>query len=261
MEAKKETEALYARLDDLLSRAERGEAAISQFLSPKELYFAQIWLKRREAPFVSFGGYEDAERCRVCVLPDYVDGEPSIELLSEYGISLDISVLKVKGSGFSKLSHRDFLGSLLGLGLDRSVVGDICVFEDGKGAYVFCDTEITRFLTEEWKKAGNDKITVTKTVLQDGFSHKKRFLPVNDTVASPRLDGIVAALCSLSREKARSAVVAELVELDYETETRPDRNISAPCLVSVRGYGKFRILSVSDVTKKGRYRLVAEQYI
>lgn len=261
MEVKKETEALYARLDDLVRRAQRGEAALSPFLSPRELYFAEAWLNRQNMPFFAYGGYESSERCRICVLPDYVDGEISLELLSEYGISLDICSLRVAGSGFCKLSHRDFLGSLLGLGLDRSVLGDICVFNDGEEAVVFCDSGIARFLLEEWKKAGNDKIRVTEAALPRDFSPEKRFLQISDTVASPRLDGVVAALCSLSREKAREAVTSELVELDYETEARPDRTVCAPCLISVRGYGKFRVLSVSDLTKKGRYRLVAQKYI
>jgi RNA-binding protein YlmH len=86
-------------------------------------------------------------------------------------------------------------------------------------------------------------------------------MPISDTVASPRLDCIVGALCSLSREKARATVESGLVELDFEREERPDRTVSAPCIISVRGYGRFRINSVSDMTKKGRYRLNAEKFV
>ena len=80
-------------------------------------------------------------------------------------------------------------------------------------------------------------------------------------MASPRFDCVVAALCSLSRAKAAEVISAGLAELDYECEERTDRQISPPCVISVRGYGKFAVRSVSDVTKKGRFRLFADKYV
>ena len=74
-------------------------------------------------------------------------------------------------------------------------------------------------------------------------------------------DCVVAALCSLSREKARVAVVNGLFEVDYEICERPDRTLTAPCTVTVKGYGKFRINSLCDKTKKGRLRLDADKYV
>jgi RNA-binding protein YlmH len=80
-------------------------------------------------------------------------------------------------------------------------------------------------------------------------------------VASSRLDCVVAAVCSLSRERARAVVESGLVELDFECEERADRAINPPCVISVRGFGRFKINSVSDKTKKGRYRLLAQKYL
>ena len=71
----------------------------------------------------------------------------------------------------------------------------------------------------------------------------------------------MASLCSLSREKARVAVVNGLLEIDYECCERPDRTLTAPCTVTVKGYGKYRINSLSDKTKKGRLRLDADKYV
>lgn len=261
MERKEETERLFARIDDLCERAERGETAVSVFLSPRELHFASRRLAARGALFVAFGGYDGAERKRLYILPEYMDGITSVSELEAYAQSIDISVLKVCGSGFSKLSHRDFLGSLLGLGIERSVIGDIVVTETGREAVVFCDSEIVRFLLAAWNKVANDKVRVENIVLPENFAPVRRFASISDTVASPRADGVVAALCSLSRDKARELVENECVEVDYEMVSRPDKTLTAPCLVTVRGYGKFRILSVSEQTKKGRYRLVAEKYL
>jgi RNA-binding protein YlmH len=72
---------------------------------------------------------------------------------------------------------------------------------------------------------------------------------------------VVAALCSFSRERAKEAIVSSFVELNYECEERVDREISTPAVVSVRGVGKFNVISLSDKTKKGRYRLLAEKLL
>lgn len=261
MERKEDIERLFARIDDLCARAERGQTAVSVFLSPRELYFACQRLTQRKARFLAFGGYDGAERQKLYVLPDYMEGVDSVSELEEYGESVGISALRVSGSGFSELSHRDFMGSLLGLGVERSVIGDIVVTETGREAVVFCDTAIVKFLLETWNKAGNDKVRVESISLPEIFAPKRRFASINDTVASPRADGVVAALCSLSRDKAKELVENEYVEVDYEIVSRPDRLLTAPCLVTVRGYGKFKVLSVGEQTKKGRYRLSAEKYL
>ena len=261
MEIKEDIELLFARIDDLCERAERGEMAVSVFLSPRELHFARRRLDIRHAKFLVFGGMAEAERGRIYILPEYMEDVLTVSELEAYGEDLRISTLRVSGSGFSKLSHRDFMGSLLGLGIERSVIGDIIVTETGREAIVFCDSDIVRFLLESWNKVGNDKVRVENVVLPENFTPERRFANLNDTVASPRVDGVVAALCSLSRDKARALVENEFVEVDYEIVSRPDKMLAAPCLVTVRGYGKFKLMSVSEQTKKGRYRLLAQKYL
>ena len=140
-------------------------------------------------------------------------------------------------------------------------IGDIIVNEGSNEAIVFCDETIAPFLLSEWTKAGNDKIRISRYDLPPDFAPVRKTAQINDTVASPRLDAIVASLCALSREKAREIVVNECAEVEYQVISAPDRAVCAPCVISVRGYGKFRILSVSEQTKKGRYRLVAEKYL
>ena len=140
--------------------------------------------------------------------------------------------------------------------------GDIA-FEDieREEAILFCDAAISEFILGELKKVASDTVRVERVQIGDSFLPKRSFLHISDTVASPRLDCIVAAVCSLSREKAQSAVSAGLVEIDFESDLRSDRIVSAPCIISVKGYGKFRINSVSEQTKRGRLRLDADKYI
>jgi RNA-binding protein YlmH len=197
-------------------------------------------------------------------MEEFSDAEASdIEnRFAEFGYSSNISALRIKGSGYRKLTHRDFLGSVLGLGLERSVVGDIFVMGDGESeAIMLCDSAIADFLLNELSHIENDKVRVSSVRHGEWEAPKRRMREIHDTVASPRLDAVVAALCNLSREKASQAVLGGLVEVDYESETRSDRTLTAPCLISVRGYGKFRINSVSEQTRRGRLRLDADKYV
>lgn len=260
MREKDSREELYARLDDLKGRAERGEMAISQFLTPAELHFASR--RYSGASVVSFGGYEGAERRRMYFLPEYMEGSEPLLGFEEFGISAEIVAVEICGSGYKRLSHRDFLGSVLGLGLSRDVLGDIILSEESENrAIAFCDEKIAHFIEQSLERVGNDKVKVKRLALEELNIPKRKFLSVSDTVASPRFDCVVAALCSLSRAKAAEVISAGLAELDYECEERTDRQILPPCVISVRGYGKFAVRSVSDVTKKGRFRLFADKYV
>lgn len=253
---------LYARLDDLCRVADRGEVGLSDFLTPRELHYAEAYLKKSGASFLSFGGYADAERRKIYVLPDYMEGVSCVGELDDYGHDSSVGAVRVNTAGYRKLSHRDYLGSILGLGLERSVIGDILVLgDDGASAVIFCNKALVPFLTEELVWVAREKVKCVAVKISEVEIPERKFLAINDTVASPRADCIVGALCSLSRDKAREAVVSGLVEVNFEPEERPDRALSAPCLVSVRGYGRFRVISVEDKTKKGRYRLVAEKFL
>ena len=258
-----ELSALFARLEDLSARAGGGEVAVTDFLSPRELHYAEGYLRRLGVAFGAYGGYGEAERRCLYLLPDYMEsgGEDLSALLSTFEVDTGISALSIRGSGYRTLSHRDFLGSLLGLGLSRAVLGDIAVDTEGREAILFCRTSISEFLLTELSAVGSDKVRVRRLNIEEVSIPPRRYETLSDTVASARLDGVVAALCGLSRERARQTVVSGLVELNYESEERPDRTVSEGALLSVRGMGKYRILSLSDRTKKGRLRLTAEKYL
>ena len=254
----RELEGLYARLEDIKKRAIRGELGISAFLSPRELHYACAYLGANG--YLTYGGYKDAERKRIYFLPEYMEGIEGVESLSDFGEDCMISAISVKGSGFVRLSHRDFMGSLLGMGIERSVIGDIVV-TDTESAVVMCDSKIADFLINEWTEVGHDKVRCSCVTPGEDFAPERKYAPINDTVASARLDCIVAALCNLSRERARVCVVSGLCELNYECEERPDREVVPPALISVRGYGKFKVCSIGEQTKKGRFRLAAQKFV
>ncbi len=268
---------LYSRLDDLCSRGSRGEAAVSPYLTPREAKYARMHLSFRISAGLAllWGGYPAAERVRVFILPDYTEGLVAPEGLADNPISalcaagLDdladalrgaVCPIQVKGSGFRELTHRDYLGSVLGLGLERDAIGDILI-PDAHSAILLTDTRVGDFLTTALEKVATDTVKVSRLPEGTPLQGTRRLQPITDTVASERLDCVVAALCNLSREKAQMAVRSGIVELDYEAVEACDATVDAPAVISVRGYGKFAVHAFDGTTRKGRIRLVAGKYV
>lgn len=261
----REDAALFARLDDLASRADRGEVTCTAFLTPREVIVGRRYAAAHGygQRVVAWGGCADAERARLFFLPEYYEGlvAPSDwpEQLCD-AVEQTVVAIRIRGSGYRTLSHRDFMGSVLGLGIDRAAVGDIAVIDE-REAVVFCGEPVATFLVESLEKVASDTVRVSRVAAGQAVSVPRRFAPISDTVASPRLDCVVAALANLSRERAQEAVRSGLCEVDYEAVEACDAPLEPPCVLSVRGVGKFRLLSLSGPTKKGRLRLTAEKYI
>ena len=268
---------LLSRLDDLVRVGGRGEAAVSSFLTPREAKYARAHLSARVSAgtAVLWGGYPTAERVRAVILPDYTEGlvDPAalmsdpVAVLSDAGLDDLAETIRgavcpvlVKGSGFRELSHRDYLGSVLGLGLERDAIGDILI-PDSHSAILLTDTRVVDFLTTQLEKVATDTVRVSRLPEGTALTGTRRLQPITDTVASERLDCVVAALCNLSREKAQMAVRSGLVELDYEAVEACDTTVEAPAVISVRGYGKFAVHAFDGTTRKGRIRLSAGKYI
>lgn len=263
---------LEARVLDAVEKYEKGAVACLSFLTPGERRRAERVLRAAGnfGQAWAFGGYPDAERASLFLLPEYLtdclpaplgecDTEEIRALLGEE-VDRDVCAVKIKGSGFRTLSHRDFLGSILGLGIERDAIGDIAV-QDAYSAVVFCPQKIAQFLLESLERVGNDAVRVSPYVPDEGFTDGKKYRPVSDTVSSARLDCVVAALCNLSREAAQTAVRTGLVEVDFEPVERTDLILTPPATISVRGYGRFILRDFDGETRKGRLRLRADQLI
>ena len=258
---------LAARLDDMIGQSARGELVCGNFLSPADAAFLKRLATERGimGSLFLFGGYDGAERQIPVILPEYVSGydgnasQKAREFFPEE-ISEAVRAIRIKGSGYRSLSHRDYLGSLLALGIERDRLGDI-VIENEHEAAVFCSGSVREYLLTSLDRIASDKVKVTEFIPDAEYRAKRDFLPISDTVASERLDCVVAALTNLSREKAQSAIRGGLCELDYTVEERCDREIIPPCIISVRGHGKYNILSFDGETRRGRLRLVAQKYV
>lgn len=261
----KDLKLFYAKLDDLEKRAIGGAVSHSAFLTPSEVYKAERYFeaKGNKDKICFFGGYFAAQRKQIFLLPeyivDYVDGSDIFEMIDEE-LSNSICALKISGSGFREFTHRDYLGSILSLGLEREVLGDICIL-DNHSAIVFCNAEVSDFIIFELSAIGNDKVKVEKIHVDKNMPSTQKYQGFTDTVASERLDCVVAAIFNLSREKAQNLIKGGFVDFNYETATKIDVKAEANDIISARGYGKFIVRDISQSTKKGRLRLFADKYI
>lgn len=260
-----------ARLEDAIRKCTSGSVAHIPFLTMRQRRRAGRILDARglHDAYWFWGGHSTAERVCLFLLPDYLtailpeDATAREAALFDYlaeELTDAVVSLSIKGSGFRNLSHRDYLGAILGLGIERDAIGDIAV-QDAHSAILFCPRTLAEFLMGELTKVGADTVRCRECTLDETFTDGKQYRPVSDTVASPRLDCVVAALCNLSREAAQNAVRSGLVEVDFEPEERVDTVLTPPITVSVRGHGCFVLRSFDGETRKGRLRLRAEQLV
>lgn len=262
---------LLSHVDDLCRRAEGGVIGNTSFLTMREQIEIDRHIGSAEKKVTCYwGGYEGSERKMLFCLPDYVSdgiGLPVRDLgMEELRPWLDetwtecMAVLQVKGSGYRELDHRSYLGSLLSLGIERSVIGDIVV-QTPHQALVICERKIADYLLTSWKTVGADTVKVSVITLPEDFRVEKKFETIHDTIASDRLDCVLAALTNLSREKAQGMIRAGLVDVDFITEQRADRSVPSGAMLSVRGYGRYEMVGTDGVTRKGRLRLIAKKFI
>lgn len=194
-----------------------------------------------------FGGYEDAERVQVCFHP--LDDEPIFT-----GVWMEIRW----NSKFDSVTHPDLLGSLMALSGDRSAFGDLIAGESS--AYLYCLPELSWHLPDEWTSAGRHRIQVALT---EGTPQLP--LPsgqeIRVTTSSLRLDSVLSAGAQVSRAKAQDAIRSGDVFLNHIPEERVDRELKENDLISVRGHGRIRLMSIMGTTKHDRLSLLLERFL
>lgn len=245
----------FAHIIDLADRCEqRNIATSSSFLTESE---GERSLKLAEGlgykNAVLWGGYEDAERKCIVFLPEYLE-----EVDNE---SADITFIEVTVDKFNRasadFSHRDILGSLMGLGLERESIGDITA-KGGEGCFVI-KKSVLPFILETLVKIGRYPVSVSECP-DLAFEKKEDFEEKSDTVASLRLDCIVASVFSLSRSVATDKISAGLVQIGGTVAKKNDSEVKEGDKISLKGQGKVHFTKIDGLSRKGRIRIVFRRY-
>ena len=244
---------LLAKLwDKITAGIRRNIPANTCFLSPRELELARF-LFGDEPGLYAFGGYGDAERKMLCYLPDYLEEDS----LYEDGSPL-VCLRAVFFEGDTP-SHRDFLGALMGSGIAREAVGDICV---GKGSCDFFVTaEIAPYVEQNFLSAGRTRLHLKQVPLREAEIPEPEVKEIKDTLASLRLDSVISSGFRIGRSLAAQYVSAGKAAIDGLPCEKPDKAVTEGAKISVRGLGKIRLQHVGSNTKKGIISVVIHRYV
>jgi len=239
---------LYSRIDDTVHLCDkRGVPCFLGFLDLREQAMAEDYLSHRGCLWTLYGGYDEAERRLLAVYPDYY--EPSAE-------DYPLCVVAFRYRSVREITHRDVLGTLMAAGIRRDKIGDILC---GEGlSVVFLREEIADLVTEQIDRIGGEGVTAL-TDYSGPLPVSHTYQEIKDTIASPRLDAVVKSLLRLSREKAAELIRLGSVSVNHRPTLSVSLALTAPCTVSVRGYGRYLIDTIGPETKKGRLLLCARK--
>lgn len=248
-----EDRVLLAKLWDKINAGmRRNIPANTCFLSPREQEMAR-YLFGVETGLLFFGGYGDAERKMLVYLPDYLEEE------SLYEEDAPMVCLRATFFEDDTLTHRDFLGALMGAGIARETVGDICV---GKGSCdFFVTTEIAPYIEQNFLSAGRTRLHLARVALHDAQIPEPEIKEIKDTVASLRLDSVISSGFRIGRSLAAQYIGAGKAAIDGLPCEKPDKAVAEGMKISVRGLGKIKLASVNGYTKKDRISITIHRYI
>lgn len=242
-------ELFTARLNDMVKSAENGKVAFSHFLTEEEKLLSENVFNKTPFEFCFFGGNEKTQR-KIAAISAFPVSEKSFP----------ITVFKITGHELFSLSHRDILGALMGLGLTRQSVGDICFDKSSNAVYLFVTKSVAPLIKEELKTAGRVSLTLSEVSGLGLILPDLEFTDITFTAASKRADAVIAALLNLSREKSASLIDSKAVILNGNLLTRREKEIKEFDIFTVKGFGKFKVDFTELSAKKNRIRFLIKKY-
>ena len=201
----------------------------------------------------TFGGYEGADRQMLVYLPDYLEAD------ALYDEDSPIVWLRAEFFQGDSLSHRDFLGALMGAGIGRETVGDICV--DSGSCDFFVTGEIAPYILQSFTSAGRTRLRMRQIPLSEAHIPEPEVKEIRDTLASLRLDSVISAGFRIGRSLAAQYVSAGKAAIAGLPCEKPDKAVAEGMKISVRGLGKIKLISVNGRTKKDRISVTIHRYV
>ena len=239
-------------LDKCEQSRNRNIPSATDFLSPAEQRSAQDLLHAAAIHdgCAFCGGFERAERRMLLFLPDWQE---------EADASDAMAFLRAAWHESEHPTHRDLLGSLMALGVERETLGDILVSEGS--ADLIVSAGVAQYLLDNWTGAGRTALRLTAIGADALRVPEQKVKEIRDTVATLRLDAVTAAGFSMSRGKAAELIAAGRVQKNYREVTKGDASVAQGDVISARGLGKFEVAEVGGLSKKGRTGILLRRYL
>ena len=244
---------LLAKLWDKINAGIRKNIpANTCFLSPRELEMAKYLFGEPEGLY-AFGGYGYAERRMLVYLPVYLEESALWEEDSP------VVCLRAHFYQGDSPNHRDFLGALMGAGIGRETVGDICVGKESCDFFV--TAEIAPYILQNFTSAGRTKLHLAQIHLSEASIPEPEVKEIKDTLASLRLDSVISSGFRIGRSLAAQYIAQGKAAIDGLPCEKPDKAVSEGVKISVRGLGKIKLHAVNGRTKKDRISVVIHRYV
>lgn len=246
---------LYAVIDDKISECENNNyISNTNFLDIYQQSQSIQYLSKRQTKYELYGGFDDSERKIIVFLPYYAD----IDFLRSENNS-PIVPIRIDKDNFSELSHRDYLGAIMGLGIRREMIGDIII--DKKGCSIVAMESVAKYICENLTSVGRGTVHTTVIDNFDNISSEENFEEKRCFVSSMRIDAVVSSCFSFSRTEAVRKISSGYVYVNGVQILKNDFKVSFNSKIVVRGYGKVIIKEDDGITKKGRQAFIIKKYI
>lgn len=239
-------------IDNLSGQVENEYRPIlTDFLNPRQLYILESIINRHDGiRFSTYGGYPNAELRRTIVYPEYFTPKNDDFKITIFEIDYP--------SKFATLAHGQILGSLMGAGIERNVIGDIIT--DGLRWQFMVQSEMADYVKTQVDHIGKIKVKLERVIPEQVIEPVDESEELTTTVSSMRVDALVSDGFHISRHHAKELIDGGEVRINWVATQRPDLELSTKDIVSVRGYGRIVINEIAGMTKKDKIRVIISVY-
>lgn len=245
-------------LDKIKFVETRNKLESTNFLSLYQISLVENFLKKLKfKSYYLWGGYETAERKVLIIFPEKYTYEM---IVKNYNKIMSIIRISLPEQEKGKYTHRNYLGGIIKLGLEREKVGDILVEDDGADIIVL--KEVEKFLTQELpmlKRFEGSSIKVES--IENVNQVEPKIEEIKIIVPSLRLDNFVSDLARTSRNKAVDIIKSERVFINGSLETKTSKQVKEKDVITIRGKGRFIIKEISGNTRSGRPIVIIEKFV
>lgn len=253
-----------AKLLDKANQADRGYLTYTHFLDPHQRSIARRVSQELGLTIIFAGGYPEAERAVGLFLPDYMVFATEAETIESLtnNVAYPIALVQVdhKRNAFAKeLTHRDYLGALMSLGIKRETIGDILV--NTEFAQIIVLSEFTEYLENDLTQIGRVTVEAKTVKLSQLVTPTLKTEEKIATVASLRLDAVVAEGFNLSRSEASGYIVAGKVYLQFEECSNVSKQVNEGNTISLKGTGRIVLEKINGLSRKNRIFITLKKFV
>lgn len=255
----KDDKILLAQILDKVEMVEKkNKIEYTDFLDLAQIELVQKFINKIKLyNYMIYGGFEQAERKIFVIYPDKFNS-----VVVEKNLSNIVQIIRIdlpddlKG----KYTHRDYLGAVIKLGIERKKIGDIIV--DPNGADIIVDKDIVKFLLDNLGSLTRfSKSTISVQNIEDLRTVEIKKEELEIIVSSMRLDNVISDLARCSRNKALDIINTERVFINFECETKKTKQVKTGDMITIRGKGRFFVKEIIGQTRSGRTVIKIEKFV